>query len=681
MNAAGSGFMLLLFIHFSSAVGNNFTYSQWSQKYLTQTTRDVALSMALDDGDGFIYLVGRTEGPRGQNVSLPGLIYNNAMSDGEYDKSRDFRDATIARVSKQDGTVLWAKRLFLTQESKFSAVALSTDRLTVYAAGTTISSADNHPIIVQAFDADTGQENENVFEAPGEGRHIVSSLAGHENGVYVCGRASREIGTALDTTGSTTGGIIVGSVSKSGSLQWLKQGGEDLESDICSGLALSEDQETLFMTGTSHRQTMSSTSLGLTVVYALSADQGGLIWKRKVQQSADTEIRASAILAEGHAVYVLTSLWTESDLGRKIYLHKLSRLRGTLLWSKETCCTSILDRDFESAVFDGKGSATPISGMAVGPDRYVYHLAYYRRKEEFTNGRYGTVVVRIGEYGGQRPQRDISLSVESFQIIASEPKIAVISAQNQGIYVLSNDMPLLSEDVNVSIPSLNYVSFNQSSERVISKPSEGPFYINLTLQLHVSSVTVGAVSDVLAEKLRLSPSQIGFTSNQSTSNLSQLSEANLWIKLYGGQNDVSTFFDEAKVELIPLFTGTGQSEKNSFERHFGIATDTVNLVDGSVNRVEEGLSVTSTEEGDSSSGSGVGSVAVDNGQRQGGFNGNVFGIAVAGLAGTALVVFGLLFVFRRREKPEESFVAPSFHGRPAGSNGEDMYYSGHSNSD
>lgn len=681
MNAPASSCLLLLFIHLSSAVGNNFSYTQWSQKYLTHSTRDVALSMALDDGNGFIYLVGRTEGPRGQNVSFPGLLYNNAMSGGgSYDTSRSFRDAIIARLSKRDGRLLWAKRLLLTQNSKFSAVTLSTDRLTVYAAGTTIFSTESHPFIVQAFDADTGTEKGDVFKAPGEGQHLVTSLVGHEKGAYVCGRASREIGTALDTADSTTGGIIVGSVSTSGSLIWLKQGGGDLESDICSGLALSEDEETLFMTSTSHGRNMSSTSLGMTIVYALSTRRGDLMWERKVQRSADTEIRSSAILAEGNAVYILTSLWTENDSSRKIYLHKLSTLRGTLLWSKETCCTSIMDRDSDTTVFDGKGSATPISGMGVGADRYVYHLAYYRRKEEFANDRYGTVVVRTGEYGGQVPERDISLAVESFGIIPSEPKMAVISVHNRGIYVLSNDIPVLSADIDTSIPSLNYVTFDESSEKVISKPSEGPFFVTLNMQLHVSSVTVGAVSDVLAEKLRLSHPQVGFISNQSMSSLSQLSEANFWIKLYSGYNNLATLFKEAEDELISLFVGTGQSEKNAFERHFRIATDTVNLVQGSVSRVEEGLSATSGED-ETSSNSDSGSIVVAHGQRTGSFKWNVFGIAAAGLAGAALVVVGLLFVFKQRDKPEESFVAPSFHGRPAGSNGEAAHYSASSSND
>lgn len=668
----GFCFSLLLVSLVSVVLSNNLSALEWSKQYKT-STKDVALSIALDGGNGFVYIVGRTTGPRGMNESFPGLVYNNAMKPGNYDASKAYQDAIIVRVAKQDGRVDWASRLLLAQASGFSAVALSQDGSVVYAAGTATVGKDDKPFIIQKYDANTGKEKGHVFKAGKKSNYMISSIAVAGDDVFLCGRSSQEVGVPLQSALALTGGIIVGKVSKSKKIAWLRQAGENMAADMCSGLTLSEDKKTAFLAGTSHSR-RSDKQIASSLVIALSTTKGEIVWRKNIQISADTDLRSSGILATTESIYVLTHFWSGTDNLRKSYLHKLSSSRGTLLWSKETCCTSVLNREAGLKSFEGMGSATPIPGLGFAADKYVYHLVSYRRREELLPNTYSTNVVRVGEYGEQVPKLDISDTVYSFRITPSAPKRALISTMKQGIYVLSNKMPTTAESISMSLPTLQYLSFNQSSTTIVSRPVEGVFYINVSMTLNVSTVEVGAVSDLLAERIRISPSQVGFTSNQTLATVFRPSQVTFWMKLYGGSGDMSTLYEGARNELASLFLRTEASKKNVFERHFGLGVGAVQLQDGSISMDEEGLSATAADDGTKTAKahSSLQQTTTEH-AKEARFQWKVFGISAACLSFVVLIAGGLFYMIKQRNGAEESFVASSFHGRPAASS-QDRYF-------
>lgn len=659
-------FLLLLLSFASIALSTHFSFLQWSKQYSTKS-KDVALSIALDDGNGYLYLVGRTSGPRGTNESFPGLVYNNAMQHNKQDASKSFHDAIIARVSKQDGAVLWASRLMLTQSSKFSTVAISEDGALVYAAGTAILSDEEHPFIVQVYDTETGKKRRKLFKSRGKGKYMISGISVFYEDVYICGRASQKVGEPVDSSAQSTGGIIVAKISRSKSIGWIRQEGQSLSSDMCSGLSLSADKETLFIAATSQREILENSRFAL--VLALSLAKGDLVWKKSIQISTDTDLRSSSLAVTKESIFLLTSLWTEKDNRRKIYTHKLSSAHGTLLWSKETCCTAVLDRNQSQESGEEIGSATPISGLGMAPDNYIYHLVSYRRREQPRKDTFSTHVVRVGEYGRQVPSEDVSGSVYSFRISPSEPKRAAFSNLNSGVYIVSNEVGDGPDNILQTLPILQYVSFNQSSFREISKPTQGPLYINVSLALSLSSVATEAVSDLLVEKLRISSRQIGYTSNQSTAYLSQTSQVEFWIKFYGDRNSMSRLSNETQKELNNLFSTTGAFEKNTFEKHFGLDSGSVKLSEGSINIVEEGLTASATDGGTLSANAQLNAEqALENAREGNKFKWKVFGISTACLSFIALVAGGVFYVAKQKYKPEESFVVSSVHGSPRNGN-------------
>lgn len=146
----------------------------------------------------------------------------------------------------------------------------------------------------------------------------------------------------------------------------------------------------------------------------------------------------------------------------------------------------------------------------MGTDNYVYRLVYYRRREEMTNDRFATLVVRIGEYGEQTPLRDISAPADTFQLMLSVPEQAFVSRGNGSIFMLSHSISITSGNVGGTLPTLHAVSFEHSSIRTPSKATKGHVFVNLTFQVQAQTVSTGSANDFLAERMRIAQSQIQF---------------------------------------------------------------------------------------------------------------------------------------------------------------------------
>lgn len=568
-----------------SYIQSGFADSQWSREYITSTnTRDVVLSMAMDDKNKYVYIVGSTTGPRGINVSFSSLVHKDASRNETINTSRTFRDAVIAKAQASNGRLLWARRLLHNHDTTFSAVAVSVNHGAVHAVGTVMVSAETHAFIFQTYDSETGKENGNLYQARIGGRTYINSALAHDGSILVCGRTS----TINYTKASIVTEMLVARISFNGVQRWMKRSGSGSKSAECSSVALSSDGNVIFVAETLHNESGSWTFVN---VHAWDIGAAKPVWKQTIQRTADADIRASGILSAEDAVYVSTSTSSKEMTFRTLHVDKFSMRHGTWLWSLETCCSAVVVRDSRTPSFKEKGSAYLVTGLRMLTDRHLYHLAYYHRREEMTKDRFATLVVRIGEYGEQTPLRDISMPVETFQVMPSAPQQAVISEGNGSIYVLSNHISMTSEYVSDNVPTLQAIGFERSTVRVSSKAAEGHVYVNLTFQVRVRTVSAGNVNDFLAEYLRIAHSQIQFeiVSGMESGVVSpdQNVTSTYSIIAFGDQTEI--LFEEFTNELSQVFKRSGPAQKNYVERHFQTAAFSVQLIQDSIERNAEGL--------------------------------------------------------------------------------------------
>lgn len=639
-----------------------FVSRKWSHRYQTNSTKDIAASIFVDEENGVAFLVGRVKGPRGTNVSFSGLLEKPTGANTLFDDSKTFEDAVIAKVSIEDGSIFWARRLLTPRNSKFSAVTLSRDKQTVFAAGTIFKDSSSQPFIVQAYNTETGAEKGPHFESSATGHHFVRSIIADEESLHVCGRTSTKSGDPLVTASPVMGGIMIAAVSLRHEEVWFKQGGTNLQSDYCSALSLSPDRNLLFLAATSRfKSSTDSIMLDIATVYAISPTTGSLVWLKKLQSSPGIDLRSSDIVSDGDAVYVSTSKWTISS-GRKAVIHKLSSARGTVLWSRETCCSSKM-----GVVNNKRIDGEPVIGLAKGNDGYIYHIAHYKQHEKLTKDKHATVIVRVGCYGEYEADMDVSTPVSTFMLQPGMPRWAEIGKGGRMVYVLSNEISVDDAGRDRSVPQLGMVRVSGSKRKVIERPRYGAVYLKIGLQVLMQSVSKGAVFDLLAERLRMKHSDMQMMEAEDTS--SGADKVKFTVRVFG--EDLEELYSGISAEVEDLFKGTGHSGKNTFERHFSLSKDKVHLVKGSITRLERGRG-TAAPGGSSATGSNPGSGAVKNG---GGSNWMLIGIGIAGVAGVSLLAGTVFWFWRRRQDDEESFAQSGIDGRPSDAGAEVAYYS------
>lgn len=482
----------------------------------------------------------------------------------------------IMSVSTVRSDVNWY--LVDTEPAKYDSIALSNQSQTLRVA----TDKQPKPYSVRTF----GRQNN--FSKPTNDvsfSHIppnrtlsIAHMQADENRTYLCGHTKT---TFLEATSR----MEIFAVNISGKVDWSLQDDPDRRvastpSD-CRKLVFSQNSTHIYALGT--RFNVKGHVKILVYKLHMTKKNGGIIvWKSVIENTAGLPLYPHDIVHTEDAVFVSATL---NDARQRMYVYKLSDVRGTLLWSREVCCTTILDRI--SGDGDSKGSIAGLRGLFQGSDRYLYTTGYYKsvyRQAQHISG----VVSRISPYGDMT-QKDISMPFSTFRKDTENPQegFGIVIGLANTMFVLSTNTSRKKNGDRIRFPSLQRLTLQSSQTNVSESLRSGPYFAEFSLILHLRGLKSGPVVDLLIEKFRIARIQARFTEEKLVSTVVKTKVTFMLYDAYAAPN-----VSEAELKMKELFSqGKGKTMKSFAEQHFNLSTNSVVYLLSSLQVLRNGTTV------------------------------------------------------------------------------------------
>lgn len=496
---------------------------RWEKELATRDSVDKTAAIAVGDNgdDRYVYIAGTTTAFRGSNTSLEALVANQSVKK-RYDASEKYSDAYVAKLSKESGKLVWVHRMqasgkYGRHQTNYYGVQYYEKEDLIYAVGQKMNSATGaYNAHLTALEAKTGKE---VFSKTFSGSSGVftrfQNIVRLGANIYVCGNDGSEGKTSRVASGEGKGGIIILKMNTAGKVAWVRKAGEERPMDRCAGIAVSQDESHVFISGTAFKKPekapQSKKYMGHVLAMKVNASNGDLAWNTTLPQAPTSYSNAGGLVITDNGVFVSFSRWTDTYRRSRTMLTKLSPTSGMVLFSRETCCKDVIPQ-LERGAFRGKGSSIAAAGLHLGDDNYLYQLLSIRVLQKTSSQTYAARVVRTSIFGDQ-DSADFSPDLESYQFSIMRPTGFAVSKhgggmfaiQRSGVMTASNEEAWHAKVLEIEeFPS----KLSGSSEYL---PTTGKYYAKVQVKLNSvpkSVATRQKLIEATAEALRVHPSQV-----------------------------------------------------------------------------------------------------------------------------------------------------------------------------
>ena len=281
---------------------------QWLRKS-GGNTDDIGVDVAVDNLNGFVYLVGTT--------------YNGGSFEGL--PSHGGSDAVVYQYSL-DGDMLSAVQVGTVGDDAGVSIAVDVAGAAVYLVGTTSSEFFSlrdgiSDVFIQKYSLDWKQQWAHEAASGGDD-YIMSSTTDPDGNIFYCGYSSGVSGVT---------GVLLRKLSAFGTVLWTSSW-SGLADGPLAGVAFSAADQALY--------TCQSSESGSAFVYRVSPVDGSVVWSTELSTSTGNETVSGVFALDGGGVIVAGS--TSGSFGASIPSHGegscfLSRLdaSGSVLWVRQ----------------------------------------------------------------------------------------------------------------------------------------------------------------------------------------------------------------------------------------------------------------------------------------------------------------------------------------------------------
>lgn len=496
----------------------------WDTEISTKDSVDKTGAIAVGDhGDGkYIYIAGSTLAFRGSNTSLEALVENNPKDGKGYDASEKYSDAFVAKMAKDTRNIVWVHRLQASgahgrHKTRYYGIYYHAAGDLVYAVGQKMNPETRiYNAHISVLEAKTGKAvSSTTYFEESTAASRFQSVVRKGSEIYVCGNDASEGKLKHVQEGGYWGGLVVMRVATDGKKIWGRKTGADRLLDRCNGIAVSEDGEGVFVSGTVFKKakegSQSGKPMGHIFVTKLAASIGDMVWEKTIPQAATENSNAGGLVYAIDSLFVSFTKWTDVYRGSRSMLAKLSAKTGMILFSRETCCKEVIPQ-LPSGTYKGKGSSLASTGLHLGEDHYLYQLVSMRARQKSSPDSYVARVVRTSIFGDQEGS-DFSSPLDKYKFDAMRPIGFVALEKGAGIFAVQRSGDMTGSDEEAWQTKVFQIKELRAKEAGSADylPSSGKFYAKIQVKLSSVPKTQASrekIIEAAAEVLRVHTSQV-----------------------------------------------------------------------------------------------------------------------------------------------------------------------------